>query len=195
MPPVRPITDTNIIRENKKKSLDLTVDSLKLYITLSTVAIAGLLGLFKLSDTPRNIGLLWVSIGCFLACAITSVIIINMFINSVYDDNYDTREKLFRIANFLAIALFLLGIFAAIIYIMSNRNNSPKKNDRIQLMIGEKSIELPRDSATVEYNIDTAFHIQSLRINPPKLSPVQYHDTVRCCSHAHRRSRNHGTRR
>jgi hypothetical protein len=191
MPPARPITNTNITRENQQKSLDLTVDSLKLYITLSTVAIAALLGLYKLSDEPRNVGLLWLSIVCLLACAITSVININMFINSVYDDNYNTRAPGVRAANFLAIVFFVLGIGSAIIYIMSNRNNSPKKNDHIQLMIGEKFIDLPRDSAAVEYKVDTSLHIQSLQINPPKISVIQFRDSVRCCCCTHRRPRHH----
>jgi hypothetical protein len=195
MPPVRPIIDTNITSENRKKSLELTVDSLKLYITLSTVSIAGLLGLYNLSDTPRNINLLWFSIISFLACAITSVININMFINSVYDDNYDIRKNLFRKVNLLAIILFALAIAAAVAYIFSNQNKGVKKNDHVQLTIGDKSIELPPDSATVAYKLDSGLNILSLQINPPKIPTIQYCDTVRSCCHSHCRTRHHRTRR
>jgi len=114
--------------DNKKKAVDINVESLKLYITLSTVSIAGLLTFFsKLTDPNCNL-LFYLSISLFLSCAIDCIIIVNHFIIQANNDAYNVRTPLSRVLNFIAIILFAVALATGGAFIT---RNSEKKQSKI----------------------------------------------------------------
>lgn len=118
----------------KKKAVDINVESLKLYITLSTVSIAGLLTFFsKLSDPNYNF-LFYLSISLFLSCAIACIIIVNHFIIQANNDAYNVRTPLSRTLNFIAIILFAVAVATGGAFI--TRNSEKKQNNIAEKQTG-----------------------------------------------------------
>lgn len=104
----------------KKKAVDINVESLKLYITLSTVSIAGLLTYYSKLTDPINSNVFYWSILLFLLCAVDSIIIVNHFIIQANNDAYNVRTPLSRIANFIAIFLFIGAVITGGLFITKN---------------------------------------------------------------------------
>lgn len=111
---------------NKIKAVDINVESLKLYITLSTVAVAGILTFYSsLTHANSKSFFVW-SIILFLLCAVLSVVIVNHFIIQAHNDEYNVRTALSRVLNFAAIFIFIGGIVTGSIFVGHNINgNSP----------------------------------------------------------------------
>ena len=154
-------------RANRLKAVDITIDSLKQYITLSTVAIAGLLALYNGNGKD---GMKWLFVSAvvgFILCAIASIFTINTFINKVHNNNIDTRLPSLRFLNFLAIFLFLVGVIAGAGFFFSSQGTEiiPTSNtDGSKIIIQEKSIEIGKD-AKAKVSIKTDSLTKTILIN------------------------------
>ena len=114
-------------KDNRRKAIDLTVETLKLYISFSTLAIAGLLGVFNSSDNSDVVFSLWFSVLCFFLCALLSILIINVFIAEVCDGIWNVRSRHVLWFNRIAICLFFVALFFAIQYIIYNGKQKTAK--------------------------------------------------------------------
>ena len=114
--------------DNNKKAVDINVESLKLYITLSTVSIAGLLTFYSKLIGPTYTALFYSAIILFLLCSILSILIVNHFIIQANNGAYDVRTLWSRIPNFIAIFFFLAAVVSGSIFIT---NNSVKEEKHI----------------------------------------------------------------
>ena len=136
-------------RANRLKAVDITIDSLKQYITLSTVAIAGLLAFFNGNGKEGSKWMFVAAVVGFMLCAITSIFTINTFINKVHNHTIDVRLSGLRKLNFTAIILFLLGVFMSASFFFSSIETLPVNNTYdSKIIIQEKSIEIGKDVKT-----------------------------------------------
>jgi hypothetical protein len=153
-------------RENRFKAIELNIESLKQYITLSTVSIAGLLAYYS-STKESDTTFLFISIGLFVICAIISIFNINLFINKVHKNKIDVRAGDARKANFIAIGFFLLAIVSATFFFFNSnhtQNNSSMENSTIKL--NDYNIEIGKDVKTkVEIRTDTTKNHIEILIN------------------------------
>jgi dipeptide/tripeptide permease len=136
-------------RANRLKAVDITIDSLKQYIALSTVSIAGLLAFFNGNGKD---GIKWIfvlAVVGFMLCAIVSIFTINTFINKVHNHTINVRHTGLRIPNFIAIILFLIGVLASAGFFFSVQNND-KHQDYIEskIIIENSKIEIGKDVKT-----------------------------------------------
>lgn len=128
----------------RKKSFDLTIDSLKLYITLATFAFAGMLAFFNATKNPVCPEFFYISIFSFFLCAVVAVIIINMFIVRTFKQDMDPMKAGVRLANGLAIVLFGAGFVFAAFFILAQppRKEEPTatkvviEQDQLRLSVG-----------------------------------------------------------
>jgi len=104
--------------EYKKKSLELTIDSLKLYITIATFSFGGLLAIYNTIKNPDHTWLFYFSLVLFVSSIIMSMYIINTFINEVYLQSFDIKKKPLPKLNFMSIGLLVLGFVSAIVFIV-----------------------------------------------------------------------------
>lgn len=136
-------------RANRLKAIDITIDSLKQYITLSTVAIAGLLAYYN--GNGKN-GIMWlfvIAVIGFILCAIASIFTINTFINKVHNHTIDVRHTGLRRLNFFAIVLFLLGVLLSAAFFFSSYKELVMINsDNSKIIINDKTIEIGQDVKT-----------------------------------------------
>jgi hypothetical protein len=138
-------------RENRFKAIELNVESLKQYITLSTVSIAGLLAYYSSTDETSSL-FLFISIGLFSACAIVSVYNINLFINKVNKNEINVRVADARKANFLAIGLFVLAIISASIFFFNSKKKSGDvPNEHSNIILKNQNIVIGKDVKTKVY--------------------------------------------
>lgn len=107
-----------LVDEYKKKSLELTIDSLKLYITIATFSFGGLLALYNTLKDPGLRILFYFSLAFFLLSVIMSMYVINTFINEVYNKSMDIKMKPLPAQNFAAIGLLVAGFVTGIAFII-----------------------------------------------------------------------------
>lgn len=132
-------------RENRFKAIELNVESLKQYITLSTVAIAGLLAYYSATKESSTL-FLFISIGLFASCAMISVYNINLFINKVNRNEINVRAIDARKTNFFAIGLFLLAILSAVLFFFNTKMDRSKKgNSESKIILKNQNIEIGKD--------------------------------------------------
>lgn len=129
---------------HKLKAVEINIESLKLYITLSTVAVAGILTFYSSLNNAESKGLFCWSIILFILCGVLSVVIVNHFIIQANNDAYDVRTTLSRALNFIAIFLFVGGIFTGSMFIGKNINNKSKHigNTNGQIIIENNKITI-----------------------------------------------------
>ena len=161
--PVRPEDE----RANRLKAVDITIDSLKQYITLSTVSIAGLLAFYNGNGRDGIKGLFVSAVIGFILCAIASIFTINTFINKVHHNNIDTRLPSLRRLNFAAISLFLIGVIAGACFFFSSQGTITIPNsDDSKIIIQEKSIEIGNNvKAKVSIKTDSFAKANTILIN------------------------------
>jgi len=129
---------------NRRKAMEITIDSLKLYITLSTVAIAGLLAFFNGNGKDGSKTLFFIAVIGFILCAIASVYTINTFINKVHNGNIDIRLPILRILNFIAIVFFVIGVVFCVLFFFSSKGVATTNNDSKIIIQGDR-IEMGKD--------------------------------------------------
>lgn len=144
----------------QKKSLDLTIDSLKLYVTLSTFAFGGLLVILNAQKQPVETWTCYISLACFVLCCIVSVFTINGFINKVYEGEMNPMENSMRAQNGFAIGLFALGMIFGTIFI--SVQNSKKDNGPTSV------IKVNNGVLEIKGNISTEYEIQTDSVNRTK---------------------------
>lgn len=152
----------------KRKAVDINVESVKLYLTLSTILIAGLLTFYSRLQQPDWVFLFGSSLILFLLCAISSIMIVNHFIFQANNDKYDVRSKRSISLNWIAIILFFLGLVSGGFFITVNSN--PKKADQQSkesgIVIKNNEIRIFSDIKTkVIIENDTIKHVQKVLIN------------------------------
>jgi hypothetical protein len=163
------ITENDVdanIRLNRVKSIDITIDSLKQYILLSTVSIAGLIAFYNGNGKNGNSVLFTISVVAFLLCAISSVWNINTFINELHFSSTNVRKKELRRYNWIAISLFVVSVISSSIFIAdalrtqrSDVNTSAKiiiknQNTTVEIDGGVKaSVVVECDSITKQNQI------------------------------------------
>lgn len=154
-------------RANRLKAVDITIDSLKQYITLSTVAIAGLLAFFNGNGKEGTKWMFVSAVVGFMLCAITSIFTINTFINKVHYHTIDARLSGLRKLNFTAIILFLIGVIMSASFFFSSINTVPLKNtDDSKIIIQEKNIEIGKDVKTkIIIKTDSLLKQRTITIN------------------------------
>ncbi len=109
----------------KSKAVDINVESLKLYITISTIAIGGLLTFFRIiSSTPKNISLFYWAMILLLLSAISSILVVNHFIIQAHENEFNVRTSWSRILNWGAIIFFFSGISLGGIFVANNASES-----------------------------------------------------------------------
>jgi len=135
-------------RENRLKAIELNIESLKQYITLSTVAIAGMFVYYSASGKAST-PFLFIAIGLFALCAIVSVYNINLFINKVNKNEIDVRAVDARKANFFAIILFVLAIVSTTIFFSSTGDNTKNiQTEDSKIILRNQNIEIGKDVKT-----------------------------------------------
>jgi hypothetical protein len=112
-------------RASHIKALDITIDSLKQYITLSTVSIGGLLAYYNSSGNGGSPVLFITSVAAFVICTIVSVFTINTFINKVNTNIIDITARLHRFPNFIAISSFFIGLVCGALFFLLQVTASP----------------------------------------------------------------------
>jgi hypothetical protein len=156
-------------RLNRIKAIDITIDSLKQYITLSTVSIAGLIAFYNGLGKEHSTPLFIKAVICFVACTVCSVITINLFINKVHVNVTNVRNWAVRIPNFLAIAAFFGGItFAALFFFKKPNSKSIQINNQSTVVIDFDSVKgtLEKEMRTkVKIDVDTLTHHKTLTID------------------------------
>jgi hypothetical protein len=131
------------MNDNKLKAIELTIESLKQYITLSTLAIGGLLTYYSLNqDTSKT--LLLVSVSSFGVCTLVSVYNINLFINKLDRNEIEVRASDARTINFIAILLFITGIVLSFFYFKSS-DEIQMLNQNGQLIITNSEIKIGKE--------------------------------------------------
>ena len=127
---------------HKSKAVDINIESLKLYITLSTVAVAGILTFYSSLNNVESKGLFGLSIFLFILCGVLSVVIVNHFIIQANNDAYNVRSLLSRALNFIAIFLFAGGIVTGSIFVGKNINGNGEnlKSTHGQIIIQKDKI-------------------------------------------------------
>lgn len=154
-------------RANRLKAIDITIDSLKQYITLSTVAIGGLLAYYN-GNGKDGIKLLFsISVVGFILCAITSIFTINTFINKVHNHTIDVRLIGLRRLNFTAIFLFLLSVFMSAAFFFTSYSDKVVTDSKdSKIIINEKFIEIGKDVKTkVIIKTDSLTKVRFIQIN------------------------------
>lgn len=157
--------------ENKKKAVDINVESLKLYITLSTISIAGLLTFFSKLTDPIKVNTFYLAILLFLLCSIDCIIIINHFIIQANNSVYNVRSGLSRIANFIAIIFFLGAVIMSGIFITNNseKKGSMRNENSAYFKIENHKIYIGNNfKQKVKIEIDTLNQIENIHINYDK---------------------------
>jgi cytochrome c biogenesis protein CcdA len=150
--------------QNKMKAIELNVESLKQYITLSTFAIAGLLTYYSI-NTDSSLALLLAAVGFFGACTIVSVYNINLFINKLDRGEVNVRSKDARIASFVAIILFLAGVSFSLVFINSVLYSTGKIEDS-QLIISKDGIVIGKDyKSKIKIEHDSTSGVSRVQIN------------------------------
>jgi hypothetical protein len=154
-------------RANRLKAVEITIDSLKQYITLSTVAIAGLLAFFNGNGKYGTKWLFVTAVVGFILCSITSIFTINTFINKVHNHNIDARILGLRKLNFTAIAFFLIAVSACAAFFFSSQNALTNTNtDNSKIIIQEKSIDIGKDVKNkIIIKIDSLRKVRTILIN------------------------------
>jgi hypothetical protein len=154
-------------RANRLKAVDITIDSLKQYITLSTVAIAGLLAFFNGNGKEGTKWLFVIAVLGFILCAIASIWTINTFINKVHNHIIDVRHPLLRKSNFSAIILFLIGVgFSAAFFFSSQKTTQVINPVDSKIVIQDKSVVIGEAVKTkVVIKTDSLTKIKTILIN------------------------------
>ncbi len=148
-------------RLNRLKSIDITIDSLKQYIALSTVSIVALFAFYN--GNGKNGNQIWflISITAFMLCAIFSVWNMNIFINKLHFNKINVRENYVRRNNWIPIFFFLAGIISSGIFLFGTLLNGEKykaDDSRILLKFEKSSIEIGKGvKAKIKIENDTMY--------------------------------------
>lgn len=143
--------------ENNTKALDLLVESLKLYVTISTVAIAGLLAYWSGGKSSSQFSLLAVALAAFLLCAVASVWNINHFVAKIYDDKADIYGKEPRVINSIAIGAFVVGLIFAALFLALKDSASPGPSTGASRA---NAVEIRGNSVTIGEDVRTKIKIK-----------------------------------
>lgn len=139
----RIIVYTQQEKENRQAAHTLTVDTLKTYINFSSLAFGGLLGFLATRELNEIHWTFYVSIACFFACALLSVIIINVFIVEVFDGVWNVLSAHVLWFTRFVIFLFFAGMAFGAYNIIRDKEEQKKKI--------ENKIILPDSSRLIFY--------------------------------------------
>jgi hypothetical protein len=152
-------------RLDKIKAIDITIDSLKQYISLSTISIAGLIAFYN-GNGKNGIPFYFVfALICFVFCALASVITINMFISMVNEHEYNVRKGRVRTCNWIAIISFFIGITSGGVFFHSSFGLN-YENPHSEILIKPNKIRIGKDVKTnIQIKTDSAFKVSTIIIN------------------------------
>lgn len=159
---------TTAFGENQTKAVAILVESLKLYVTLSTISIAGLLALYSGSAGSGYTWLLFVSLGLFFLCAGLSIANVNHLVDSVNKNLPDIYHPTARHLNFAAIFSFSAAlVFGVVFLILSKPQTSQFNTYPTQGLIIEQNRILISDSFKARVTIlrDSVGSIKKIQIN------------------------------
>lgn len=122
----------------QKKALDILLESLKLYITISTIFIAGLISLYA-SSKVHNFSL-YVSIAGFILCALISVYNYNYYIREVNNDTFDIEANHPKWVNRSAILFFLVGLGFGVTFVF--KNDLKRTSSELQIIINSDTLSI-----------------------------------------------------
>ena len=108
--------------ESQIKAISILVESMKLYVTLSTISIAGLLTFFTKNGDKKYSFLFFIALALFFSAAVTSIININYFVTRVFKGDNNIFTKTAKRINISAIIFFFFGIFISAFYLYFNIN-------------------------------------------------------------------------
>ncbi|MBN2571136.1 MAG: hypothetical protein JXA68_03330 [Ignavibacteriales bacterium] len=126
-------------RIGKVKAIEVNVESLKLYLTLSTFLIGGLLAYNSSLKTGFPFPLI-VSLSLFLITAICSIISLNCYIYKLDRGELNVKAKDARKFNIIAILSFLVGLIFTGVFFFTMESNQPETE-----MSSEKIIEIDKN--------------------------------------------------
>lgn len=153
-------------RIGKVKAIEVNVESLKLYLTLSTFMIGGLLA-YNSSLKAGFSTTLIISLFLFLVTAICSVVSLNCYIYKLDRGELDVKAKDARIFNAIGILSFILGlIFTGFFFftLESNESNSNNNSEKV-IMIDENIIIKGETHSNITIEKDSLDRIIKVEIN------------------------------
>ncbi|TLX72616.1 hypothetical protein E9993_17420 [Labilibacter sediminis] len=153
-------------RIGKVKAIEVNIESLKLYLTLSTFLIGGLLAYNSSIQTGFSVTLI-ISLSLFLITAICSIISLNCYIYKLDRGELDVKAKDARKFNVIAILSFLTGIiFTGIFFFTIEPKESISDTDSEQVIeIDERIIIKGETSSKITIQKDSLDKIIKVEIN------------------------------
>lgn len=131
---------------NRIKSIEIVIESLKLYIALATLLFGGLLTLIGFNFNSKFAWTGTVALILFLLAIIMSVLTVNSLINKVYrNDDEAIKRKDSIFLNFLSIILLLSGMIFGSVFILNKQENKLSPIDIDNVLIEGDKITIPSD--------------------------------------------------
>lgn len=151
---------------NKQKAIDINIESLKLYLTLSTISIGGLMAFFTSKYGGFRYSFI-ISIGFFFICAVSSIYSINTFINKVDRNEINVRARDSVRSNFVAIFSFIIAIVFAAIYFYNSQKKITNEKEVLQgIVVTKDTLKIGRDVKTKAIiELDTLGRFKSVKVN------------------------------
>ena len=145
-------------RIGKVKAIEVNVESLKLYLTLSTFLIGGLLAYNSSLKTGFPFSLI-VSLSLFLITAICSIVSLNCYIYKLDRGELNVKAKDARKFNIIAILSFLIGLIFTGVFFFTMESNQPDTE-----MSSEKIIEIDK-SIIIKGETNSKINIEKDSLN------------------------------
>jgi amino acid transporter len=150
----------------KIKAIEVNVESLKLYLTLSTFLIGGLLAYNSSLKTGFSVSLI-ISLCLFLITAISSITSLNCYIYKLDRGELNVKVKDARLFNIIAILSFIVGLIFTIIFFFSPNNqiDSSSVNVKQEILIDNNISIIGETKSDIIIEKDSIGNILKVEIN------------------------------
>jgi len=142
---------------NKEKSLDLLIETYKLYAAFCAIIIAGLLSFSSSLNKANSVQFLYVAIGALLLSSLFCIFGIQNFISRTYKKDFDIYSRGAKFVTISIMILLFVGLLFGFLFLV-----------RQEKLKGEKINELNKIENAKSKVSNMGHHIDSIHNNTYK---------------------------